>query len=123
MFAEKRVFSTRIHETFPMVRIVVIYVKFSIQYCLNYLSSLHSLSASAKGSWLFLNRSPCSTRIFSKLDANSGFWQIPLSKQSKLLTTFITPYGQYCFNKMPFGISSAPEHALSKTHEPHPGGP
>ena len=27
-------------------------------------------------------------RIFSKLDANSGFWQIPLSK---LLTTFITP--------------------------------
>ncbi|KAL5463805.1 hypothetical protein EMCRGX_G032740 [Ephydatia muelleri] len=49
-------------------------------------------------------------RIFSKLDANSGFWQIPLSEQSKLLTTFITPYGRYCFNKMPFGISSAPEH-------------
>eukprot|EP00731_Ephydatia_muelleri_P019117 Em0011g1157a len=23
---------------------------------------------------------------------------------------FITPYGRYCFNKMPFGISSAPEH-------------
>ena len=49
-------------------------------------------------------------RIFSKLDASSGFWQIPLSEQSKLLTTFITPYGRYCFNKMPFGISSAPEH-------------
>ena len=49
-------------------------------------------------------------RIFSKLDANSGFWQIPLSEQSKLLTTFITPYGRYCFNKMPFGIRSAPEH-------------
>ena len=49
-------------------------------------------------------------RIFSKLDANSGFWQIPLSERSKLLTTFITPYGRYCFNKMPFGISSAPEH-------------
>ena len=49
-------------------------------------------------------------RIFSKLDANSGFWQIPLSEQSKLLTTFITPYGRYCFNKMPFRISSAPEH-------------
>ena len=47
---------------------------------------------------------------FSKLDANSGFWQIPLSDESKLLTTFITPFGRYCYNKLPFGITSAPEH-------------
>ena len=47
--------------------------------------------------------------VFSKLDANSGFWQIPLSEESRLLTTFITPFGRYCFNKLPFGISSAPE--------------
>ena len=49
-------------------------------------------------------------KLFSKLDANSGFWQIPLSPSSRLLTTFITPSGQYCFNKLPFGISSAQEH-------------
>ena len=49
-------------------------------------------------------------RFFSKLDANSGFWQIPLSQKSCLLTTFITPFGHFCFNKLPFGISSAPEH-------------
>ena len=49
-------------------------------------------------------------RIFSKLDANSGFWQIPLSRESALLTTFITPFGRYCFHRLPFGITSAPEH-------------
>ena len=48
--------------------------------------------------------------VFTHLDANSGFWQIPLSTDSRLLTTFITPFGRYCFNKLPFGISSAPEH-------------
>ena len=47
--------------------------------------------------------------VFSKLDANSGFWQLPLDEESKLLTTFITPQGRFAFNRIPFGISSAPE--------------
>jgi len=48
--------------------------------------------------------------VFSKLDANSGYWQMELTKQSALLTTFITPYGRYCFNRLPFGITSASEY-------------
>ena len=49
-------------------------------------------------------------QIFTKLDANSGFWQIPLSPSSALLTTFLTPFGRYCFHRLPFSITSAPEH-------------
>ena len=48
--------------------------------------------------------------IFSKMDANSGFWQILLEESSRELTTFITPFGRYYFNRLPFGIASAPEH-------------
>ncbi|XP_064482891.1 uncharacterized protein K02A2.6-like [Ornithodoros turicata] len=56
-------------------------------------------------------------RILSKLDANSGFWQIPLSKESRLLTTFITPFGRFCFNRLPFGVSSAPGHFQRRMRE------
>ncbi|UYV76630.1 K02A2.6-like [Cordylochernes scorpioides] len=49
-------------------------------------------------------------KIFSRLDANSGFWQIKLSEESQTLTTFIAPFGRYKFKRLPFGISSAPEH-------------
>ena len=48
-------------------------------------------------------------KLFTNLDANSGFWQIALSPASCLLTTFITPTERFCFNKLPFGIASAPE--------------
>ncbi|KAL7846654.1 hypothetical protein SRHO_G00216340 [Serrasalmus rhombeus] len=49
-------------------------------------------------------------KFFSKIDANMGFWQIPLTKDCAHYTTFITPFGRYFFNRLPFGISSAPEH-------------
>ena len=40
------------------------------------------------------------------LDTNSGFWQVPLAEESRDLTTFITPFGQYQLTSYP---SSAPE--------------
>ena len=43
--------------------------------------------------------------VCSKIDANCRFWQISLSNGCWFLTTFITPYGRYCFNKLPFSIS------------------
>ena len=48
-------------------------------------------------------------KIFSTLDAASGFWQIPLDQESSLLTCFNTPFGSYKFSRLPFGIKFAPE--------------
>ena len=47
--------------------------------------------------------------IFTKLDAMSGFWQIPLDDESAKLTTFISPFGRYFYRRLPQGITSAPE--------------
>ena len=50
------------------------------------------------------------SKWFSKLDANSAFWQCKLDYESSLLTTFNTPWGRYRFLRMPYGISSASEY-------------
>ena len=49
------------------------------------------------------------SRVFSKLDANSGYWQLRLEEQSQKLTAFITPFGRYFCKRLPFGICCAPE--------------
>ena len=48
-------------------------------------------------------------KVFSKLDAKSGFLQIKLDEASSLLTTFNTPLGRYRWLRLPFGIKCAPE--------------
>ena len=55
--------------------------------------------------------------VFTKLGANSGFWQVPLAKESALLTTFITPFGRFCFNRLPFGMTSASKHFQRRMSE------
>jgi hypothetical protein len=41
----------------------------------------------------------------SLLDLNLAYYQIPLSKTSRKVTAFCTPFGLYEFTKLPMGIS------------------
>ena len=47
--------------------------------------------------------------VFTKLDCNSGFHQMPLYPESQELTIFITPFRRYCYKCLPFGIGSGSE--------------
>lgn len=48
-------------------------------------------------------------KYFTTLDATQGFLQVPLDKESTKITTFGTPWGRYCWLRMPYGLSSSPE--------------
>lgn len=51
----------------------------------------------------------CNKKIFTVLDCSNGFWQIELDDKSTELTTFMTPFGRYKFNRLAFGLNCAPE--------------
>ena len=44
-------------------------------------------------------------KFFSKLYTKTGYWSICLAKDSTELTTFRTPFGRYCYLRLPFGLS------------------
>ena len=43
--------------------------------------------------------------VFSVLDLNSAYFQIPLTPRSRRVTAFCTPFGLFEFNRLPMGIS------------------
>ena len=47
-------------------------------------------------------------RYLSTIDLTRGYWQVPLSEESKKKTVFTTPAGLYEFTTIPFGLHGAP---------------
>ena len=48
--------------------------------------------------------------LFSSFDAWKRYHQIELAKESKHLTTFLTPFGRFRYERAPFGINSISAH-------------
>ena len=46
-------------------------------------------------------------KYFILLDAKSGYWHVPLDKESSLLTTFNTPWSKYMWLRLPFELTEA----------------
>jgi hypothetical protein len=44
------------------------------------------------------------------LDAYSGYHQIKMKESDQLATSFITPFGMYCYVTMPFGSETRAQH-------------
>ena len=49
-------------------------------------------------------------KIFTTLDLRSGYYHISLDEESKAKTAFVTPFGKYEFNSIPFGLAQAPAY-------------
>ena len=47
-------------------------------------------------------------KFLSKMDLSKGFYQVPLKEDAQLKSAFITPFGKYQFQRMPFGMQNAP---------------
>ena len=45
--------------------------------------------------------------IYSFMDGFSGYNQIKMAQEDKEKTTFVTPWGIFCYKVMPFGLKNA----------------
>ncbi|OWY90346.1 reverse transcriptase, partial [Phytophthora megakarya] len=50
-----------------------------------------------------------STLWYCSLDMASGFWVVKMTDRARLISAFITPFGLFEWNRMPFGLKNAPQ--------------
>lgn len=47
-------------------------------------------------------------KFITTLDLTKGYWQVPVAPEAREKTAFVTPFGKYQFQRMPFGLTGAP---------------
>ena len=48
------------------------------------------------------------SQFISTMDLTRGYWQVPVAAEDKPKTAFVTPFGLFQYNVMPFGLKGAP---------------
>ena len=49
-------------------------------------------------------------KVFTTLDLRNGYYHTELGKDSHAKTPFVTPFGKYEFNMVPFGLAQSPAY-------------
>ena len=59
----------------------------------------------------------CNAKYLTVIDFKKCYWQCLLDEESSYLTTFNTPYGQFRFVRLPFGVNVSGDAVQRKTDE------
>ena len=54
---------------------------------------------------------------FTKLDVKHAYWHVSLDAESSKLTTMITPFGRFCWKRLPFGLKVSSEIFQKRLNE------
>ena len=58
--------------------------------------------------------------VFSRLDLQKGYYQIPMASRDFPKNAIITPFGMFEFLCLPFGLHSLPKHTYAIQDFPPP---
>ena len=83
---------------------------FTIRWCVDFrrLNSVTVPDAFAIGDPSHNLAQLAASKVFSTIDASGAFHQISVTKDKRELTAFSTPWGQFAFRQLPFGVSNGP---------------
>ena len=82
----------------------------SIRMCVDYrrLNAITEKESFPMPNTRFLLDCLADSRIFSSIDLGQAYYQVEVAPDAQEITAFSTRDGQFCFNRLPFGLATAP---------------